>query len=736
MKPHLPNERKLFQTLFGMIFMVSISLPLSSQPSLLDPSTHPKFLNPLPIPARIDVTKGANLQMVMDQTSQWLGLENGGGTLMTTVWGYGLSGNQVTYPGPTFIAKKDKQVSVTWKNNLPGHFLPVDVSLHMAHPSSLHTISAIRSWYSAGNVPTVAHLHGGHTESASDGLPEAWFTQGFTQTGNHFVKQRYTYDNDQEAATLWYHDHALGITRLNVYAGLAGFYLLEDNNSRRLESQGVLPQGPYDIEIVIQDRMFKSNGELFWPAYPDEGPYNEFIYGEGAVLPADIFPDGGPSVLAEFFGDFIVVNGMVWPHLDVEPRPYRFRLLNGSDSRFYILRFDGGMSFLQIATDDGFLPNAVALTELVLAPGERAEIVVDFDKVGQGNSIELKNFGPDEPFKGFNPDGSLSDGEGGALLPADPTTTGRIMQFNVNQSLRVSKQFPVASVGVGDQLRGNPFSGLGASTNTRQLGLFEGSDEYGRLQPMLGASLNAGSIESLVWDTVITENPGLGDIETWEVYNFTMDAHPVHLHLVAFQIINRQEIASFSIVEKPQGQHGGAWGIGGRVSNITLAPGTVAPAANEKGWKDTFIVPPGWVGRVKARFDRPGRYVWHCHILSHEDHEMMRPYHVGPIGNLGLKSESADTDAKVSMDNLAAFRLYPNPMTDQGFVEFTLEQSSDVRISLYDLDGRLVKMDEFGVIQEGSHTITMPMGEIEEGFYILELNTGTKLHRERVLIAR
>ncbi|MGB5896504.1 MAG: multicopper oxidase domain-containing protein, partial [Ignavibacteriaceae bacterium] len=189
---------------------------ISFTQSLLLPSSQTKFVNPLPIPAQINATNGGTFDMYMEETQQWLGLVDGvGNPLMTTVWGYGPSG-AVTYPGPTFIAKKNVPVYVNWFNNLPGHFLPVDASLHMASPHGL-TIPEVAAWYAAGNVPTVAHLHGGHTESASDGLPEAWFTQNVAEVGDYFVKTNYVYDNTQEAATLWYHDHALGITRLNVY---------------------------------------------------------------------------------------------------------------------------------------------------------------------------------------------------------------------------------------------------------------------------------------------------------------------------------------------------------------------------------------------------------------------------------------------------------------------------------------------------------------------------------------
>ena len=338
---------------------------------LLDPLTVPKYASPLPAPAVIDATKGGRLNIAMQQTEQWLGLvDEENDPLMTTVWAYKWRG-VVTYPGPTIEARSDVPVNVLWRNQLPDtHLLPLDTSLHWANPAG-------------EGIPTVTHLHGGHTESASDGLPDAWFTRNFKERGSGFVKRVYTYDNDQEAATLWYHDHALGITRLNVYAGLAGFYLLRDNNELSLINNGILPTGIQERAIVIQDRLFTEDGQLTLPTEPElECPLPN---GE----PCDPTPD--PSAVAEFFGDVILVNGVAWPELDVTPQQYRLRLLNGSDSRFYVLEFrdsqyggTAGTPFLQIGTDNGFLDNPVMLNRLLLAPGERADVVVDFGPFAAG----------------------------------------------------------------------------------------------------------------------------------------------------------------------------------------------------------------------------------------------------------------------------------------------------------------------------------------------------------------
>jgi spore coat protein A len=509
------------------------------------------------------------------------------------------------------MAQEGKPVEIKWDNRLPGkHFLPVDETIHLASPAR-------------GGIPTVTHLHGGHTESASDGLPEAWFTRNFKEVGAHFVKEVYRYDNDQEGATLWYHDHALGITRLNVYAGLAGFYLLRNANEMDLIGNNLLPGGPYEREIVIQDRMFDTHGQLHLPAGSEDEE-------EAAAFSSeDEFPE--PSVVAEFFGDHNLVNGVIWPKLDVEPRSYRLRLLNGSDSRFFGLKFnaEGSMTnlpFYQIGTDDGFLPQAVPLTELVIGPGERADLIFDFsDALLFGQRIILRNTGPDAPFRGLNPDGTNSDGEGGVLPAADPATTGLVMAFDVTQPLSPVPDAFDASLSL--RPGGSPFTVPGDITTTRQLVLFEGEDQFGRLRPQLGIYQPGHPLNgSLLWDEAITENPGLGDVEEWEIFNATEDAHPIHLHLVTFQVLNRQAFDGFPVTVGSDPKEGGTKQVL-QLNGLIGIP--FGPLDNEKGPKDTVQMFPAQVTRIKARFDRPGRYVWHCHILSHEDHEMMRPYHVG-----------------------------------------------------------------------------------------------------------
>jgi spore coat protein A len=376
----------------------------------------------------------------------------------------------------------------------------------------------------------------------------------------------------------------------------------------------------------------------------------------------------------------------------------------------------------------------VALTRLLLAPGERADLVVDFS--GQ-TELTLRNFGPDDPFKGFNPDGTISDGEGGVAPPADPATTGQVMQFAVNQPL---SGVPEATVGVGTVLRPDilPLTQTGA---TRQLVLFEGLDEYGRLQPLLG-TLDQGS---LTWFQPITENPMVDDTEVWEVYNATEDGHPIHLHLVAFQILNRESFEGY-VEEKPQEMHNGTYGVGGVLHVTSLGGDARDPEPNEMGWKDTAVMLPGEVTRVIAKFDRPGRYVWHCHILSHEDHEMMRPYFVGPMtmaqaGASEIKQgESLKSGASVPT-SVVLGQNSPNPFNPMTQIRFALPAAGPVELSVYNIAGQKVRTLTNAVYGEGEHAVTWDgkdaLGnQVSSGVYFYKLNAGTSTHVKKMVLTR
>jgi FtsP/CotA-like multicopper oxidase with cupredoxin domain len=576
---------------------------------------------------------------------------------VTTVWSYGARNAPATlnYPAFTIEARWRRPVRVKWVNDLVDengnylpHLLPVDQTVHWANPpggvAGRDGRGTDQAPY-AGPVPIVTHLHGGHSTQESDGYPEAWFLPaannipaGFARVGSFYAPFRqlaeasfgqqwtpgsavFQYDNDQAAATLWYHDHTLGMTRSNVYAGPAGFYLVRGGPGDAVG--GTLP-GPapqlgdppgtryYEIPIAIQDRSFNMDGSLF---YPGDRAFFEGL--EPSQLQIPFIPDAacdGPSDISpifnpEFFGNTIVVNGRTWPFLEVEQRRYRFRFLNGCNSRFVILKLSNGLPFWQIGAEGGFLPAPVELEQLLMGPAERADVIVDFTNVSVGTEIILRNLGPDEPFGGGEPPGDFDS--------ADPETTGQVMQLRVVAASGVDTSTPP------NELVLPAITPLPVETNTRQVSLneedsqtvrvsevdgnivldCENGEPFGPRHALLG-TVSGGNGVPLQWDDPITENPALGATEVWEMYNFTEDAHPIHIHEVEFDVVERESIETGE---------------------------TRGPESWETGRKDTVVAYPGEITRVKATYDRPGRFVWHCHIVEHEDHEMMRPYFIGPM---------------------------------------------------------------------------------------------------------
>ncbi|MFZ5997062.1 MAG: multicopper oxidase family protein [Nitrospirota bacterium] len=686
----------------------------------------------------------------------------------TLVWSYGPAADpvpavapdpvsQFNYPAYTIETVSMMPVNVRWRNELVAidpatgypypegspsrtflpHLLPVDQTLHWANPPATGCMDGMdmnrtdcRTANPApymGPVPIVTHVHGAHVDSHSDGYPEAWWLPvasniaGYTPKGSLFDDVSgtnsgnlgfadYYYRNDQPATTLWYHDHALGMTRSNVYAGPAGFWLVRggvyDGAKNGITGLPAVLPGPApaagqtvlqlnvpgdpvrnsirEIPIVIQDRSFNTDGSLF---YPDTRAFFDGFAGPYVPDPVpnfiSIFSDISPIWNPEAFFNTIVVNGTTWPKLEVAPALYRFRLLNGCNSRFLNLALykvhkkkgtlTGQLPFFQIGAEQGFLPQVVRIAAgeatplpgdgtvpvpvptnkqqaLLMGLAERADVIVDFRNLPNGTIVQMVNTAPDAPFGGF-PD-----------IPADPATTGQVMQFVVNYALAgASPTDPVLADGVtpNPHAATDPYSlvpnaepRLGASVVTRQVSLNEeesatvcvdvnnivipdalpplcnglgvpAAPKAAKLglvdltnpamplgiplswMDMSGASTTVSvTLQSGVTMTVnVTENPMLNNTETWEIYNFTVDAHPIHLHLVRFEVVNREVIG---------------------------VPGAIPPEAWERGYKDTVIAYPGQITRVKAKFDIAGLYVWHCHIVEHEDNEMMRPYVVSP----------------------------------------------------------------------------------------------------------
>jgi spore coat protein A len=655
----------------------------------LDPVDVPKFVTPLLIPpvmpraGTIRGRGGKNVdyyEISMRQFSQQI-LPAGFGA--TTVWGYGAvtgAGQQPLLlhnaPSLTIEAKWNRPVRVKWINDLVDadggylpHLLPVDPTLHWANPPGGATGRDARAHFTetpgryTGPVPIVTHVHGSvAVGDESDGYPEAWYlpaaddiSDGYATEGTWYqffadkAMTRYgaqwgpgfatfEYPNSQRASTIWYHDHSLGLTRLNVYAGPAGFFIIRggpegddavrDTRSREIaalpgpaprEGDKVPPNKPYrEIAMAIQDRSFHADGSLFYPdnrAFFDEvvGP---FIGDADHVLDGDEHAElFSPIWNPEFFGNTIMVNGNTWPYLTVEQRRYRFRFLNGCQSRFLILNFAEipGVEVWQIGSEGGFLAAPVDISALggalPMNVAERADVIVDFTDVAVGSYV-LGNLGPDEPYGGGTP--------GDDFESADPVTTGKVLQFVVTPADEPDTTTPPRF------LQLPPVVPLPQEVVVRPLALIEqmgkGYDADGAMidgpfEALLG-TVDAGTPIGLEWSDAVTENPNVGDVELWEFYNTTGDAHPIHVHEVLFQVVNRQALLLNDDDEPAQ--------------PLTLTDEITQAAPWEHGWKDTVTAFPGQVTRVKMRFTSAGQYVWHCHIVEHEDNEMMRPYRIGP----------------------------------------------------------------------------------------------------------
>jgi spore coat protein A, manganese oxidase len=672
------------------------------EPGALDSAAVSKFVTqmvvPPAMPGKFDSDKDS-YKIAVRQFSQQI-LPAGFGA--TTVWSYGSVDHPQTfnYPAFTIEAKAGKKVEVEWRNELYTKdasgkkvflksIVPVDPTLHWANPpggtvnrDTRPTFATTPSAYE-GPVPIVTHVHGAHTHEESDGYPEAWYLPladnipaGYARTGTFFDvynarhkrdwnkkggSATFKYPNDQRASTLWYHDHALGMTRTNVYAGPAGFYLVRggasdkviDTKTRKTAKlPGPAPKvgddplaGTYgEIPIAVQDRAFKDTGALF---YPDSRAFFGDVPTTGPFIPGtEISPIWNP----EFFGDTIVVNGRTWPFLDVQRKRYRFRFLNGSNSRFLVLKLttkpregssgnpnvpdpgnlvfnkpDPNVKFWQIGNEGGFLAAPAKLDYLLMGNAERADVIIDFSKLPPSTTVTdlyLVNDGPDGPFNGL-PAASETGGAVGDYFIADWATTGQVMKFRVEAATVVDKTTPPDKLGL------PAVAPIGTTTTTRNLTLNElvtgpndppapgipiaallGTVADITQPPLVGGEPNPLFTKPMGWDEEfdpVSENPKVGDVEEWRIWNLTADAHPIHLHLVSFQVVGRERFDQNGII-----------------------PGSFkGPETWETGFKDTVISYPDQVLTIRAKFDVGGRFVWHCHIVEHEDNEMMRPYLVG-----------------------------------------------------------------------------------------------------------
>lgn len=667
----------------------------------------------------------------------------------TSVFSYRLDESATTadtYIGPVFVANRGTPTAVKYINNLgattttevPLWKFSVDQTLHWANPNNLPMMDPQAMMPYAGPIPAVPHLHGGEVPAAIDGGPDAWFLSDpagwgtgypaawdsysqhgpgyYTLSGSGTNNALYRYPNSQEAGPLWFHDHLLGGTRINVYAGLAGAYLLTDpalvlpagmTATGLLNGPPATPRGPATTELtiplVLQDRMFDNKGQLY---FPDAG-LNPAIH---------------PFWIPEFVGDTIVVNGKAWPNLNVEAKRYSFLIINGSNARFYELSIFGTGSsqhgpfsgpryvvdrnppMYVIGTDGGYLDRAVPVSKLLIGPGERYQVIIDFGNFA-GNALIMTNTAR-TPF----PNGT----------PPDSSTLGRIVRFTVGRVTsftgadRSYNPAVTPTIRTGSQVIQRlvkPATGTlnVTSARTRQLTLNEvmgmggpleilvNNTKWNGMRPDMATPVNGATVTDRAGN-YLTELPKEGTTEVWEIINLTADAHPIHLHLVQFQILNRQNFnlnnylnlynASFPggsgidmmtgmEMTYPAGVYTPAFGppadyntgktfnpgsglydgpaittfLGGNPDVTPFLQGKPAPPdPNEAGWKDTAIMHPGQVTRIAVRFaptdTAPGvtayypfvpnpdnySFVWHCHIVDHEDNEMMRPYQVDSTG--------------------------------------------------------------------------------------------------------
>jgi spore coat protein A len=483
----------------------------------------------------------------------------------TPLWAYddgsGLGGQAGSF-GMAVVAHSGTPLTVSFTNDLPETYpswLPVDTRL-----------TPLRD-----EVRLMTHLHGGFVAADSDGNP-AVTPNGFGlgQTQSVF----YTNQPPQmPASLLWFHDHGLGTTRLNVFAGLAAAYIVRDAFDTGDEPNPIgIPGGPYEIPLVVQDRQFNPDGTFLYPR-------------------SDI---DGATWIGEYFGDTMLVNGKVWPFLDVEPRLYRFRILNGCNAR--ILSLDiGGPTFWQIGAEGGMWDIPVLVNRMVLAPAERADVLVDFSRFA-GQNLVMKNDRPSKPVS--NPAPSLE----------------QVMQIRVGTT--VSRRGPAA---IPSNLHGGRRADLHSPVRTRYITL----NEIDTDEPTWFLNLNGVRFD----EGPTTETPKVGTVEDWVYVNMTGDTHPMHTHLVTFQVIGRTPFD----VEAYEEAHEGPHGVPGGIDPTPFATGPMLPPdPDERGFKDTVKANPGTFTTIRAKFDlpenvsAPQKYVYHCHIVEHEDNDMMRPFTV------------------------------------------------------------------------------------------------------------
>jgi len=531
----------------------------------------------------------------------------------SSIWGF-----EGLIPGPTIEAERAHAVTVEWCNQLEGPFPVCSTVAPEATDADGVPVQCLPGL--SGGEPdrhasrlighTVVHLHGALTPASYDGWAENIFAPGQTAV--------FHYPMEQRAALLWFHDHVMGITKLDVYAGLAGLWIVRDERERELS----LPEGPpFEVPLLIQDRNFDTD--------------------ERGRLTGRLVHKTDPEVM-EAFPPFTVVNGKVWPVLDVQPATYRFRVLNGSNARTYrlVLIHDGGPALeriVQIGTDHGLLrgPVSAPADGLVLASAERADLLVDFSDLAPGSELTVLNTAA-APFDGsaFPAADAPKAADLAGLLPYPEVLRFRVAgeaasPISIPRELATDFDSPPAEALSAAPHRMIALVEMELEDAPNMLTMRElehvADDREGPLVTVRDGEQTTRyrSVAAHFEDTT-TFFPMLGRYEVWQLVNLTGDTHPIHLHLDPFQILSRRAIR----YEIPEG------GIADRnlTAVITLERDrhdeldhTIDD--NERGLKDTIRVNPNEIVEIAVRFTTySGRYMYHCHILEHEDRDMMRPF--------------------------------------------------------------------------------------------------------------
>jgi spore coat protein A, manganese oxidase len=602
----------------------------------------------------------------------------------TTLWGYNPvvplgGGRQLQkHLGGIIVAQRGVPIQITFTNKLPAkHILPVDTTLLDANQpyqnaTTTHVHGGLTPWISDGGPFTWFNPDGHYGLSVSHLSPGDIYK--ILNPGLMPGQAEYYYPNNQSARFVWYHDHAFGLTRVNAYAGIASAYIIRDTFEANLRNLGLpdfVEKGGREIPIVIQDKIFVGSDILIkdptWPGpagvgslwYPHIYEPDRWELESGGMPPR-------PSVVPEMFGDTMLCNGTVYPEATVEARLYRLRILNACQARFLNLQLyvddespDGitlnrnarpknapGPDFLVLGTEGGFLPNPVLISSnkpfnpnklggsLITGPAERWDLLVDFSNF-RGQKIILYNDAP-APFPGGDPRNDYFPGAPGNPTQPQPgfgPNTRQIMRFNVvrpiskDTTLRITEGTDLTPdltpflVRPGSSVKIGVLT-LPAGVPVRQLTLNETFDGFGRLIQLLGTNEPVDGDFGRAYLDPATETPSAGSTEVWQIANLTGDTHPIHFHLVNVQVLGRQPF---------------------NVDTYNGTPSYTGPATDpdktERGWKETVRMNPGEVTTVIMRFDVPSvpftvppsprtggnEYVWHCHILEHEEHDMMRP---------------------------------------------------------------------------------------------------------------